>query len=282
MEGRRSGSQTEWNSTFSGGGLERRGRRGRWFISAIHTSLWQKVEKKVWTCDGLIGGKTDKECKGKTLPVRDWEKEGLTVLFCPLTWDKNPPVATFPFIYNSHPKKRMISNMDYSTSAAACWMNALNPNSKCGNASFHEALRVQKITCHAEDRTALINRQWISLMNFSQHDGNSALTASAFPFSNHSFSFWGGKSLLSVLCHSTVLVRLQKLPTVDGMVRSGAAWEQSSVFNVSGTQLAGSSSCYVTPRLESVVDLMVCVRVRECSAEKLDLPYRVVSAVAWL
>lgn len=153
--------------------------------------------------------------------------------------------------------------MDYSTSAAACWMNALNPNSKCGNASFHEALRVQKITCHAEDRTALINRQWISLMNFSQHDGNSALTASAFPFSNRSFSFWGGKSLLSVLCHSTVLVRLQNLPTVDGMVRSGAAWEQSSVFNVSGTQLAGSSSCYVTPRLESVVDLMVCVCVWE-------------------
>lgn len=74
-------------------------------------------------------------------------------------------------------------------------------------------------------------------MNFSQHDGNSALTASAFPFSNHSFSFWGGKSLLLVLCHSTVLVRLQNLPTVDGMVRSGAAWEQSSVFNVSGTQL---------------------------------------------
>lgn len=80
----------------------------------------KRLKKSQHVTDSKVERRT-RSAKANTLPVRDWEEEGLTVLFCPLTWDKYHSVATFPFIYNSHPKKRMISNMDYSTSAAACW-----------------------------------------------------------------------------------------------------------------------------------------------------------------
>lgn len=121
--------------------LEGRGRRRRRFIPAVHISLWQMVGKQSEHVTRSDVGRRTRSSKGTPYQCLA-DKKRLTVLFCPHTWHKYHPASTFLFMYNSLLQKRKISNMDYSTSAAARWMNALNPKSKYGNASFHEALRV--------------------------------------------------------------------------------------------------------------------------------------------
>lgn len=165
--------------------------------------------------------------------------------------------------------------------------NALNPNSKYGNASFHEALRVQKITCHAEDRTALINRQWISLMNFSQHDGNSALTSISLSLFKSQLFILGWKvtplGFMSLGCacasaeppNSGWDVAFRRSVRAEQRLqcwRHSASWQQLVLCNCMRRVEIGERRGFDG----------VCACERECSTKILDLPYRVVSVVVWL
>lgn len=95
-------------------GILHLGRKGKEMVHpAVHISPWQMVEKWSEHVTQLDVGR-------RTRSANRTQYQPLTDLFCPHAWDNYHPAPVFLFVYNSHYKKRMISNMDYSTSAAAC------------------------------------------------------------------------------------------------------------------------------------------------------------------